>query len=202
MATVVCATDFRPSSPNQLLDDEFSDDESLAMKFQYSSFDDVEDLEKYEVGGFHPIHLGDEFDGRYRIVHKLGHGGFSTVWLARDLQSERYVAMKFITARSSEDYQDFKIMQDLMRQEPSEMVFKDHFTPLLDHFWLDGPNGHHLCLVSLPLGPTVERAAGDGSRLYPYVARTVALESVRALARLHSQGICHGGASSERHMIH
>ena len=40
---------------------------------------DCEDLENYEPGGFHPIHLGDIYDASYRIVHKLGFGGFSTV---------------------------------------------------------------------------------------------------------------------------
>jgi hypothetical protein len=31
------------------------------------------------------VSLGNKFkDGRYQIYHKLGWGGFSTVWLARD----------------------------------------------------------------------------------------------------------------------
>jgi serine/threonine-protein kinase SRPK3 len=39
----------------------------------------------YRPGGFHPITLGDIVkDGRYKIYHKLGYGGFSTVWLTRD----------------------------------------------------------------------------------------------------------------------
>ena len=43
----------------------------------------------YRPGGFHPIALGDTLkDGRYKIHHKLGYGGFSTVWLARD---HRYI---------------------------------------------------------------------------------------------------------------
>lgn len=50
-----------------------------------------EDLERYKPGGFHPVNLGDTFQrGRYTIRHKLGYGGFSTVWLAYD-QDAPYV---------------------------------------------------------------------------------------------------------------
>ncbi len=48
---------------------------------------DQENIQSYCAGGFHPVCLGDTFkDGRYEVVHKLGWGGFSTVWLARDIQ--------------------------------------------------------------------------------------------------------------------
>jgi serine/threonine-protein kinase SRPK3 len=44
-----------------------------------------EPVSKYRPGGFHPVRLGDTFKGgRYTIHHKLGWGGFSTVWLAKD----------------------------------------------------------------------------------------------------------------------
>lgn len=44
-----------------------------------------ENLSKYCPGGYHPVSLGDTLnDGRYEIHHKLGWGGFSTVWLAND----------------------------------------------------------------------------------------------------------------------
>jgi hypothetical protein len=45
-----------------------------------------EPIERYVAGGFHPVDLGDTFgDGRRYIVrHKLGYGGFSTVWPAWD----------------------------------------------------------------------------------------------------------------------
>jgi serine/threonine-protein kinase SRPK3 len=39
----------------------------------------------YRPGGYHPVCLGDTFKGgRYKVHHKLGWGGFSTVWLAKD----------------------------------------------------------------------------------------------------------------------
>jgi len=52
-----------------------------------------EKLSKYRLGGYHPVCLGDTLhDGQYTIRHKLGWGGFSTVWLARDF---RYVTALF-----------------------------------------------------------------------------------------------------------
>jgi hypothetical protein len=44
-----------------------------------------ERMSRYRRGGYHPVNLGDTFkDGRYKLYHKLGWGGYSTVWLASD----------------------------------------------------------------------------------------------------------------------
>lgn len=46
---------------------------------------DAEPLHRYQPGGYHPLALGDILkDGRYEIVHKLGWGGYSTTWAAKD----------------------------------------------------------------------------------------------------------------------
>lgn len=53
----------------------------------YKSDVDAEPVHRYRRDGYHPIHLGDVLnDGRYKITHKLGWGGYSTVWAARHLQ--------------------------------------------------------------------------------------------------------------------
>jgi hypothetical protein len=58
-------------------------------KYYNSRLDDVEDLEKYRPGGYHPVSIGDIFSrGRYEVLHKLGYGGSSTVWLVLDRQSK------------------------------------------------------------------------------------------------------------------
>jgi serine/threonine protein kinase len=49
----------------------------------------VEKVAGYQKGGFCPISIGQILDDKYKIIGKLGHGGYSTVWLAKDV-SERY----------------------------------------------------------------------------------------------------------------
>ncbi|KAJ5084579.1 kinase-like protein [Penicillium alfredii] len=69
---------------------------------QYKIIEHAEDLDRYCPGGYHPIQIGDDLDdGQYRLVDKLGYGGYSTLWLARDLRRARYVAVKAITADAS-----------------------------------------------------------------------------------------------------
>ncbi|KAJ8060102.1 hypothetical protein OCU04_011712 [Sclerotinia nivalis] len=49
--------------------------------YQPSALDDIEELENFSPGGFHPIDIGDKIGGRYKVIHKLGYGGFSTVYV-------------------------------------------------------------------------------------------------------------------------
>lgn len=66
-----------PHTPQRQDDDEHAPDEgsSISHRFLLPDFEDTEDLEKYRLGGFHPVHLRDTYHGgRYRVVHKLGAG--------------------------------------------------------------------------------------------------------------------------------
>lgn len=57
----------------------------LSLFIQNNLLYTEESLSRYQPGGYHPVSLGDTFkNGRYSVRHKLGCGGFSTVWLAKD----------------------------------------------------------------------------------------------------------------------
>ena len=59
----------------------------------------AEPLDRYYKGLqglYYPIRIGQVLDQTYRIEHKLGHGGFSTVWAAYDMKNKRNLALKII----------------------------------------------------------------------------------------------------------
>lgn len=79
-----------------------ADSSYLPMEDIYHPEVDVEYLEDYVPGGYHPTLIGDTFcSARYTVVHKLGFGGYSTIWLAWDQHHRRYVSLKILTARTS-----------------------------------------------------------------------------------------------------
>jgi serine/threonine-protein kinase SRPK3 len=57
-------------------------------------FNNFEDVYMYRPGGYHPVNLGDVVGHKFKIIHKLGNGGFALVWLARHLDQQEYVALK------------------------------------------------------------------------------------------------------------
>jgi hypothetical protein len=157
--------------------------------------DDVEYMGNYRPGGFHPVVLGDTFNNRYMVVHKLGQGGFATVWLVWDQMENRYVTLKIIRADQSRKCQELEILQDLGQLDID--LAENFICPLLDHFWVQGPNGSHVCLV-LPLAGL--EVSDDIARSESYTneervagARHYVRQLAHAVAVLHSVGIVHGG---------
>ncbi|KAL2839466.1 hypothetical protein BJX68DRAFT_247849 [Aspergillus pseudodeflectus] len=87
----------RWSSPGSAtrLSSTMTEDEPIA----YNWIRGVESIERYTPGGYHPVMVGDTLHKRYRIVDKLGSGGYSTVWLAHDDKLDEYVAPKCSSPR-------------------------------------------------------------------------------------------------------
>jgi serine/threonine protein kinase len=69
------------------------------------------------------------------VIHKLGRGGFSTVWFCRDILNSKYVAVKVMTADVSTDsLLDLRLI-NLDRSAPKV----EYLDIPEDHFSLEGP---------------------------------------------------------------
>ncbi|EPS38452.1 hypothetical protein H072_7793 [Dactylellina haptotyla CBS 200.50] len=116
---------------------------------------DEEDFEDYCKGGYHPVEVGEQFkDGKYTVIRKLGWGHFSTVWLSRDNETGRHVALKVV--RSAAHYtetalDEIKLLQKIVTAKP-EHPGRQFVVSLLDSFEHKGPNGTHVCMVFEVLG--------------------------------------------------
>jgi len=173
----------------------------MPQAFYPLSLEDVEDIEDYKPGGFHPVYLQEIYQKRYKILHKLGAGGYSTTWLARDEVEHRYVALKIEQASEFAICPEHRMLQSLGDDVQSGHPGRRHVRRLLDQFVVSGPNGEHRCLVMEVAGPTLLQLYDDppsrcARRLQASVARRIARQVVEALAYLHSKEIGHGGTSA------
>ncbi|KAL9623411.1 MAG: hypothetical protein Q9160_002304 [Pyrenula sp. 1 TL-2023] len=164
----------------------------------YQWQEEVEDLEDYQIGGYHPTHIGDRYlDGRYEIVHKLGYGTYSTVWLAKDMLESKHVALKIAVANASGKSKESRILRAL-RPSKENHRGQAYVPTLLNEFAIDGPNGQHRCIVSEAASCSVAQSK-DASITWKFpvdVARAIGAQTLLGLEYIHSCGIVHGDLHS------
>jgi len=138
----------------------------------YTESDD-EGVEAYKKGGYHPVNVGEVYNGRYHVIAKLGWGHFSTVWLCHDQQTLAHVAMK--VQKSAPHYTEAAYDEITLLAEAAKRCtlldweatqrgpLKDLFpqlpftgvVQLVDYFEHYGPHGKHMCMVFETMGPNV-----------------------------------------------
>ncbi|CAG7563782.1 unnamed protein product [Fusarium equiseti] len=154
---------------------------------------DAEPLHRYRPGGYHPLELSDALkNGRYKILHKLGWGSYSTTWAAKD-QKFVYSTLK-ITVSELGESGELKILQKLSAL-PKHHPGSSHVNQLLDHFTHVGPNGSHDCLVLELVGPNVADVVElhcKDDRLPSKFAKVFAKQALQGLDFLAVNDIGHG----------
>lgn len=152
-----------------------------------------EDADLYRPGGLHPVHIGDTLKlDRYKILHKLGFGSWSTVWLARDQHKSSYVAIKIVEAA---DYDPHAIELEVSRRlEKGDHMHRGRqfVTILIDEFVVSGANGTHQCYVTSVAGPRLTRPTNVKYNSL-LDARVLASQIFKAIEYLHSCGVVHAG---------
>ncbi|KAI9147615.1 serine threonine protein kinase, CMGC group [Paramyrothecium foliicola] len=155
---------------------EFWDFRSLEERFKSSKPDDIDEAEEkectrvplgkkieeelfpdYVASRYYPARIGEVLGQRYQIVGKLGYGASSTVWLARDFEGHRHVALKLFTNSKSMGKQvDLELsMYKHISASSTNHPGRSAVRQLLDSFDVTGPDGSHRCLVHPPLWESV-----------------------------------------------
>ncbi|KAF5587536.1 CMGC kinase [Fusarium pseudoanthophilum] len=143
-----------------------------------------EDINLYPGGFCYPISIGEIIIERYRIVHKLGHGAFSTVWMAHDMTENKDVALKILMLGSSDE-------RDYQMQGETIDTAKD-LTYLLVYyqtFLLPSPHGQHRVFVFPLQGPNLRNH--PPKKLLIATRMEFAVQLLKALKALHEAGIVH-----------
>lgn len=157
--------------------------------------DGLEDIMQYEEGGFHPVHIGDMLHERFEVVNKLGSGSFGMVWLCLDIKLDKWRAVKVMSANHSLKGKDQKVIRHLQSKASAKTLLKNHVAVPIEEFWIEGPNGSHLCLIMPLLGCGVMSWRSrihwtqEESGVEP---REICRQVATALIFLHKQGVCHG----------
>lgn len=154
-----------------------SDEDEIQME--------VERVHLYEQGWYYPICIGDLLVNRYRIEHKLGHGGFSTVWMALDTLRNRDVALKIITPGhfGEDEYSLHNRIISNVQDISALLLYRETFL-------LRSPHGDHRVLVFPVQGPNLR----DHLRQKPAaVCMSASRQLLQSLKSLHDAGFVHRG---------
>lgn len=200
----------------EVSEDELDEEDELVCDLWQDIQGECEPLDKYATAGrgnsqaplFYPIEIGQRLhNGRYHVVHRLGHGGFSTVWMARDTKGAAAhaaaVALKVtanvhVTGTNDSVNGDWEYEMHKLIQASG--IDKSHLLLCQDAFTLRAPHGDHRVLV-LPLAEPGLESLSVIPRMRvtgrPLQHRMLAAQQLLgAVESLHQAGLVHNGRST------
>ncbi|KAJ7155191.1 kinase-like domain-containing protein [Mycena filopes] len=135
---------------------------------------------------------------RYEIVRKLGWGMQGSVWLARDHDDARYVAIKALTGNATALWKDKRTDERGVMEHVGKGIKlagrPSYCASLLSHFIHPGrvpSDGQHLCLVMDVLAGDVAALQAGRHNLPPRLAKLVLRDVLRGLSQMHAAGCAH-----------
>jgi serine/threonine-protein kinase len=133
---------------------------------------------------------------QYQLVRPLGRGGMGTVWLARDLQLHRVVALKVLHRWLAEQPDE----RARFRREARVMARLVHESIVPVHTFGEAGAVLFFTMRHVDGESLAERLRREG-RLDPAAARRVLGELARALDYAHGEGVVHRDLKPENVML-
>ncbi|THV01492.1 kinase-like protein [Dendrothele bispora CBS 962.96] len=135
------------------------------------------------------VRSGQIFDSRFQIIKQLGSGQHSTVWLARSdggLKALKILTSD-VTALQGKEAFELEVLKNIASAQSG--LSQKRLLQLEDHFNIHGEHGDHLCLVTVPLGPSLLEVCSrlESTCLPVPLVKRVTRQLLEALNILHGQ---------------
>lgn len=142
------------------------------------------------LGGFLPFGL------HMMICPSLNH--VNSLEILTDCSLRQWVALKVMTSHMSENSRELNFFHALAKKRPDDLS-SNYIVKLLDTFVLQGPNGHHKCLVFELLGPTLRSMVKEEYRsrsdVDPPTILKMSEQLLYAVDFIHNNNFAHGGTN-------
>jgi eukaryotic-like serine/threonine-protein kinase len=143
---------------------------------------------------------GDLLARRYRLIDRVGAGGMSVVWRARDEVLDRLVAVKWLGTELADD----DLYRELVRREAWATARIKHpaVAAVYDYGEVSDRHGQSLAYVVMEMldGESLSDRLRRGPVPWPE-AISIAAEVADALATAHEHGVVHRDVSPDNVML-
>ncbi|KAL4783369.1 protein kinase [Aspergillus varians] len=169
------------------------------LSFRYSSnigagpLIEEQTLPFYDQKRYYPVRIGDTLKDRYRIIAKLGYGGYSTVWLAWDERTKQYASLKVCIEQNDAKLSPVLNEVNKLQRMKQSAEAASHpglcFTRLAtDIFELNTSSGRHYCIASKPQGHSLRtlQAAYPNARVLKLLVGSLMHRLFFAINWLHA----------------
>jgi serine/threonine-protein kinase SRPK3 len=164
----------------------------------------------YSTKAFYPTRIGEVLNSRYQVVGKLGYGGYSTVWLCRDVMLFRSLLfIRPLTVRRNHEYVTLKLSRSDAPNVKREIEVYNHLNTIrtrhagatlvrtmIESFQLTKSQQTYQCLVHKPLGMSLAtlRKKFPTNKLPENILKLTLIHILIALEYLHTHAnLIHAG---------
>ena len=124
--------------------------------------------------------------GHYTIVSELGRGGMGIVYKAREEALDRFVAIKVLTERLTED--DTYLQRFVREAKAAAGISHPNIVPI---YYVGEDNGHPYFVMEYVSGRSLNKILREEGRVGNPRASQMILQAAHGLAAAHDHGIIH-----------